>query len=506
MLTHDRVLSGRYQVGAEIGRGGMARVYLGTDAVLGRPVAVKVLHPEHAADPSFVDRFRREARSAARLNHPNVVSVFDTGSDGAVHFIVMEHVRGRTLAQVMAEEGPLPPGGAAEIARSVAVALSFAHAEGLVHRDVKPANVMLTEGGRVKVMDFGIARVTSSATLTQTATVLGTAAYLSPEQAQGLPVDGRSDVYALGVVLYEMLTGRAPFAAESPVAVAFKHVREEPPPPSVIRPGIPSGLEAVVMRALSKDPDARFASAEEMASALEPFADGDGPARTPTSSRAGAPVAGGATRPVPPDPTARLPAAELPRSRRPAPAHAAPRRRRWPVLLALSLLATVTAVVALTLAGGSEPSARRPAGGPATPAPATQRPSPSLSPSPSASPSSPAPPGTVRDGLSALATAAQAAIAAGDLGSHAADELRSGVEDSLRHYGEGDLDKALEDIGHTREQLAKDADHGDATAGTVAALDPLLAHLAAAMEASPPPAGDRHGGGDHGHGQGNGNA
>ena len=324
MLTGDRILSGRYRVEAEIGRGGMARVYRGTDTVLGRTVAIKVLETEQAADPTFVDRFRREARAAAGLNHHGVVSVFDTGSDDGVHYIVMEYVHGRTLAQVVAEDGPLPPELAAAIAASVAEALAFAHAEGLVHRDVKPANIMLTDSGRVKVMDFGIARVVSAHTLTQTATVFGTAAYLSPEQAQGERVDGRSDVYALGVVLYEMLTGRAPFAADSPVALAFKHIHEDPPPPSSQRRGITPGLEAVVMRALAKDRAARYQGAAEMAAALAPFAAASG----------GAGSVGSGPTVVLPDSTARLPTAEVPAAltgpSRSIPAHRAPpRRRRW---------------------------------------------------------------------------------------------------------------------------------------------------------------------------------
>jgi eukaryotic-like serine/threonine-protein kinase len=494
MLTRDRVLSGRYRVGTEIGHGGMATVYLGTDAVLGRTVAVKVLHPEHASDPSFVDRFRREARAAARLNHPNVVSVFDTGSDRDVHFIVMERIRGRTLAQVVAEEGPLPPHRAAAIARSVAEALAFAHANGLVHRDVKPANVMLADDGRVKVMDFGIARVTSAATLTQTATVLGTAAYLSPEQAQGLRVDGRSDVYALGVVLYEMLTGRAPFVAASPVAVAFQHVREEPPPPSRIRRGIPPGLEAVVVRALAKDPDDRFAGADRMAAALAPFAAG---APAPASS---SPPAAPVTEAIGPDPTAPLPLTEVPRGRRGSrarsgPAHAAPRRRRrWAALVALPALAVLLAVAATLpgiLAGGHD----RPEGRHNTPpAPADhgahappQSPSPSPPVTPSASPTPQVP--TVQAAVAAITSAAGQAVAAGDLGDHAAHDLQSGVEAAVRHYAEGDLEKALEDVGKARERLSKDAEHGDASAAAAAAIDPRLADLAAAMQASPPSEG-----------------
>ena len=243
----------------------MATVYRGKDRVLGRTVAIKVLAPNYARDQAFVARFRREAQAAARMNHPGVVNVYDTGSDNGTHYIVMEHVQGRTLSEILKSEGRLMPERAAEIAEAVAAALSFAHEQGIVHRDIKPANIMITSSGEVKVMDFGIARaITSDDTLTQTATVLGTATYLSPEQAQGEPVDARSDIYSLGVVLYEMLTGQPPFAGESAVSVAYKHVREEPTVPTKLEAAIPAGLEAVTMKALAKNPGNRYQSAEEM--------------------------------------------------------------------------------------------------------------------------------------------------------------------------------------------------------------------------------------------------
>jgi serine/threonine-protein kinase len=264
-----RRLAGRYSVERSVGHGGMAQVYEGTDTVLGRTVAIKVLAPQYARDDAFVARFRREAQAAAKLNHPGVVSVYDTGSDDGVHYIVMEYVAGRTLAQVLEQEGRLQPERAAEIAAQVAHALSFAHAAGIIHRDVKPANIMLAPSGGVKVMDFGIARALSSQTLTQTATVLGTASYLSPQQAQGEAVDARSDIYSLGVVLYEMLTGRPPFTGDTPVAVAYKHVRENPRLPSELVPEVSPELDAVVMKALAKNPANRYATASEMAEDLE---------------------------------------------------------------------------------------------------------------------------------------------------------------------------------------------------------------------------------------------
>jgi len=269
-VTAQMLLGGRYLVESELGRGGMATVFKGTDTVLGRPVAVKVLSPQYAGDANFVARFRREAQSAARLNHPNLVSVYDTGTDDGVHFIVMEYVDAKTLADYLAGGGRIMPERAIEIAQAVCDALSMAHAHGIIHRDIKPANIMITSKGDVKVTDFGIARVISGAdTLAQTAAVLGTASYLSPEQAQSQSVDQRSDIYSLGVVLYEMVTGRPPFSGDSPVMVASKHVLEQPTPPSKLNSDVSPALEAVIMKAMSKNPDNRYQDADEMRADLE---------------------------------------------------------------------------------------------------------------------------------------------------------------------------------------------------------------------------------------------
>ena len=263
-------LGGRYRIERELGRGGMAKVFLGTDTVLGRTVAVKVLAPQYADDDSFVQRFRREAQAAASITHPNIVSVFDTGSDDGVHFIVMEYVEGRTLAEILAGGGRILPDRAIDIAIDVDRALEAAHARGVIHRDIKPGNIMLDPRGDVKVTDFGIARVTTTAdTVAQTAAIMGTAAYLSPEQAQGLPNDGRSDIYSLGCVLYEMVTGRPPFLGDSPVAVASKQVLEQPVPPSRLNPDVTGDLDAVILRALAKNPANRYQSADEMRADLE---------------------------------------------------------------------------------------------------------------------------------------------------------------------------------------------------------------------------------------------
>jgi eukaryotic-like serine/threonine-protein kinase len=248
----------------------MAKVFLGTDTVLGRTVAVKVLAPQFADDEGFVMRFRREAQAAASIGHPHIVSVFDTGSDDGVHFIVMEYVEGRTLAEILAGGGRILPDRAIDIAMDVCGALEAAHAQGVIHRDIKPGNIMLNPRGEVKVTDFGIARVTTTAdTVAQTAAILGTASYLSPEQAQGQPVDGRSDIYSLGCVLYEMVTGRPPFLGDSPVAVASKQVLEQPTPPSRLNPDVTADLDAVILRALAKNPANRYQSAEEMHADLE---------------------------------------------------------------------------------------------------------------------------------------------------------------------------------------------------------------------------------------------
>jgi len=274
-MTPHTVVGGRYELGDQIARGGTAQVFLARDLLLGRPVALKVLFSELSADHAFVERFRREAQAAANLSHPNIVPVFDWGETDSTYFIVMEYVDGEALSSIIRTQAPLNSAQAASVASDIAKALAYAHRHGVVHRDVKPGNVLITAEGQVKVTDFGIARAIGvDEQVTQTGLVMGTATYFSPEQAQGLGVDGRSDVYALGVVLYEMVAGRPPFVGESPVAIAYQHVREQPQPPSAFNPDVPPALEAVILQAMAKLPKERYQTAEEFRADLERFAHG----------------------------------------------------------------------------------------------------------------------------------------------------------------------------------------------------------------------------------------
>ena len=285
-MEEPRRLGGRYELGSVLGRGGMAEVYLAHDTRLGRTVAVKTLRADLARDPSFQARFRREAQSAASLNHPAIVAVYDTGEDYvdgvSIPYIVMEYVDGSTLRELLHSGRKLLPERSLEMTIGILQALEYSHRDGIVHRDIKPANVMLTRTGQVKVMDFGIARAMgdSGMTMTQTAAVIGTAQYLSPEQAKGEQVDARSDLYSTGCLLYELLTVRPPFVGDSPVAVAYQHVREEPQPPSDFDPEITPEMDAIVLKALVKDPDYRYQSADEMRADIEACLDGQPVAAT----------------------------------------------------------------------------------------------------------------------------------------------------------------------------------------------------------------------------------
>jgi serine/threonine-protein kinase len=325
-----QMFTDRYELGREIGRGGMAEVFIARDRLLDRDVAVKVLSPGFATDPTFVARFRREAQAAASLNHPNIVAVYDWGEENGNYFIVMEYVAGHTLREVLAKYSRVPPVEAARIASEIADALAFAHRNGVVHRDIKPGNVLLTPAGVVKVTDFGIARAEQNDDLTKTGSVMGTATYFSPEQAQGLDLDGRADVYALGVVLYEMLTGVAPFVADNALSVAYKHVREEPVPPSHVNPEVPAAMDRVVLTAMQKDPIRRYQSAEDLRADLLRF-------------ERGRPVVGGPVLP----PVAPVTATHASAAPPPVPValHPAHRRHRWGAVVTVAIAFTLLIVL-----------------------------------------------------------------------------------------------------------------------------------------------------------------
>jgi beta-lactam-binding protein with PASTA domain len=268
------IFAGRYRLERKLGGGGMADVWLAEDQELGRKVAIKILHDRYANDTQFVERFRREATHAAGLSHPNVVSIFDRGEAEGSYYIVMEYVEGRTLKELIVTRGPCPVPVAISYVRQVLAALRYAHRNGIVHRDIKPHNVLVDHEGRVKVADFGIARAGSSQ-MTEAGSIIGTAQYLSPEQARGAPVDESSDLYSTGIVLFELLTGKVPFTGETPVEIAMKHLSQVPPPPSELRPEVPHDLDLVVLRSLAKEPADRYRSAKEMDRDLELVGRGD---------------------------------------------------------------------------------------------------------------------------------------------------------------------------------------------------------------------------------------
>lgn len=372
-VTEPRLLASRYEVGDLIGRGGMAEVHAGWDTRIGRDVAIKMLRSDLARDSSFILRFRREAQSAAALSHPSIVAVFDSGeqtivetggADLAVPFIVMELLHGRTLRDILHQDGPLHPARAARIIADTVRALGYSHEHGIVHRDVKPANVMVCDDGEIKVMDFGIARAIAdtAATMTNTAVVIGTAQYLSPEQAQGHDVDARSDLYSAGCLLFELLTGRTPFVGDSPVAVAYQHVGEQPAAPSTFAEGIPQDLDAVVLHVLEKDRADRYQTAEEFAADLDrvvhgwPVSDA-ALASLPAPVRTAEHESTGPTRDRQPvlladEDTHRIPSADPDTGTLPAVAPPDPKARRRRLLVLLGVLAVALVSVVVLLVNG----------------------------------------------------------------------------------------------------------------------------------------------------------
>jgi tRNA A-37 threonylcarbamoyl transferase component Bud32 len=420
MAQPSRVLNDRYEVDKPLGRGGMAQVFRGTDRVLGRTVAIKVLDQKHRDDAKFVTRFRREAQAAAGINHPNVVSVFDTGSEDGLHYIVMEYVDGETLDDVLSREKVLLPERVVAIAEPVAQALDAAHQKGMVHRDVKPGNIMLDRSGTVKVVDFGIARAAADDTLTQTGIVLGTAAYLSPEQAQGVAVDPRSDVYSLGCVLYEMVTGRKPFTGDSALAIAYKHVREDPAPPSQVNPDIPPELEAVVMTAMAKDPGQRFPSGGAMQEALSAAATGEMPAMAAVGTGATEPLPGSGDTAVM---TSQEAGPEPPPERPP---------RWWLPWLVIGVILLALVALGFLAFGGEEP--RRAGGGGQTETPAETTP-------PETETADP-----VGDAYFALLAGLEEGTANGEISGDAAEDIAKSADEAVREFEKGDLEKAAEKL------------------------------------------------------------
>ncbi|HEY6835032.1 MAG TPA: Stk1 family PASTA domain-containing Ser/Thr kinase [Gaiellaceae bacterium] len=345
------VFDGRYRIERKLGTGGMADVYLAEDQELGRRVAIKILNDRHAADDQFVERFRREASNAAGLSHPNIVSVYDRGTAEGTYYIAMEYLDGRSLKELIVGRGPAPVKTAVEYARQILAAVGFAHRHGIVHRDIKPHNVLVAgDEGRLKVTDFGIAR-SGASQMTEVGSIIGTAQYLSPEQARGAPVDQTSDLYSVGVVLYELLTGQVPFTGDTPLEIAMKHLSEVPKPPSELRPEVPHDLDLVVLRALAKDPADRYQTAEEMDKDLERVLAGM-PVGAETAEAATAVLSGAGIIAAAPTSVITRPTAAV----RPAPPggtppagyygyEGPPRRRRpiWPWILAVLLLIAAAA-------------------------------------------------------------------------------------------------------------------------------------------------------------------
>jgi eukaryotic-like serine/threonine-protein kinase len=355
-MTTPQHLSDRYEIGEILGFGGMSEVHLARDLRLHRDVAVKVLRADLARDPSFYLRFRREAQNAAALNHPAIVAVYDTGeaetATGPLPYIVMEYVDGITLRDIVHNDGPIPPRKAIEIIADACQALNFSHQHGIIHRDVKPANIMISRTGAVKVMDFGIARaLADSSSVTQTAAVIGTAQYLSPEQARGDSVDARSDVYSLGCVLYEILTGEPPFIGDSPVAVAYQHVREAPIPPSQKNTEISPDLDAVVLKALAKNPENRYQSAAEMRADLVRVHNGEAPEAPKVLTDAERTSLLAASQAHRPPPTSELPSRQP--TYVPGERHGRASVTRWLVIVAVLAVLTVLVTWAINVLGSS---------------------------------------------------------------------------------------------------------------------------------------------------------
>jgi eukaryotic-like serine/threonine-protein kinase len=480
------VLSDRYELGRVLGRGGMAEVREAQDLRLHRRVAVKILHASLADDPAFIERFRREATAVAALNHPGLVGIYDAGSDGDTRYLVMEYLEGTTLAELLREQGRLDVSRLVEVGVAAAGALEAVHRAGLVHRDVKPANIMITPDGGVKLMDLGIARSSDASALTATSSVIGTAAYLAPEQALGQPADARSDIYALGCVLYEAATGRQPFEGDSAVAVALQQVNAVPPVPSSLVSDLPADLDTILARAMAKEPALRYTTAADLSEDLQRL-------------RRGVPVT--AVLPATDAPTqAMAPADEIAvRSRTAAGVPEVRRNRtsRW-VAAGLVAIAAVVGLIALAVAGGLfDGDGDDPAMGDGE----VTEPQPDGTtvpePAPQATADAPAPPGdatTTAPGtdvtdLAALDQAvaevtaeADGALAAGEIDQSARDNLVDKAADAADKARSGD-DDALDQVESLREELEDLRDDGDLTPPTFNRLRRAVDSLEAAITA-----------------------
>jgi len=442
-VTDADVLGGRYTLLAVLGTGGMATVWRARDEMLGREVAIKVLSPQHATDPEFLARFEREARHAAAVSHPRLVTVFDCGVADGTPFIVMELVAGRTLRQVLDETGALPPGQAVTVAAAVCEGLAAAHAAGLVHRDITPANIT-ANGGEVKILDFGIARADGARAATATGTVLGTAAYLSPEQASGQPAGPQSDLYSLGCVLFEMLTGRPPFTADSAVGLAYRQVHDDPGPPSALRPGLPAGLDHIVALLLAKDPAARPPSAAAARAGLLATLD--------PSGNGGNFVNGG---------TAVLDVAP-----------GTPRRPRRPrpveTVLAVVLAASLLALAVVLMIGGSTAAH-----------PTAQGPSASVSPAASAPPGTALPPAATA--AATLVGDLKAGVTDGQVTQQAGQNLFNQLQQVLFPPPGQNTQQLQQQYSQLVQAYTQDKSQGQITGQAVTALSGAISALGAAL-------------------------
>jgi predicted Ser/Thr protein kinase len=455
MARMQEVLLGRYQLLEVIGRGGMGVVYRAADRVLDRIVAVKVLAVDHAEEPTFVARFEREARAAAALSHRNIVAVYDSGHDGHARFIVMECVAGANLAQLVGQRGPLPAEQAVQIAGQVAGALAAAHRAGIIHRDIKSANVMVDQAGTVKVLDFGIARATGSTSLTQAA-ILGSAPYIAPEVTRGQRADERSDIYSLGCVLYEMLTGRPPFTGELPAAIMHQHNSAKPRAPRELNRSVPAGLDALVMQMLAKRPADRPQRAAQLTEALP--ASLRGRMDSPSASQPGAS-----------EPTRVLP----------------PRRRFGRVemiaLATASLLVLCGVTLALLASSGSRPERKAVtahARSAATRTAVKRLPARNLAAAPS----------TVAGTAAALSTLTSQDVQSGQIDRKAAQALLAGLRGVLGAYDSGNLNDALHHADDLGAHVAQLGVHGDISSRALQAIVAALSRLRATLERAVPPA------------------